>query len=109
MKKYFYSHLVEFNSLIIDLEKIPLSNEEKNHLISLAESNLHCVILDAILSELSEDDKKAFLEHLSSNDHDQIWSMLKIKTQNIEEKIKKTAEDIKKQLHKDIEEIKINY
>jgi ribosomal protein S13 len=63
--------------------------------------------LDLILSELNEADKKTFLAHLASEDHDKVWELLKEKVENIEEKIKKTAEDLKKELHKDIREVKL--
>ena len=103
-KKHFYSDIIETSSLSITLGDMDLSHEERLHLISLVESNLHHTILDAILSELSEEDKNKFLMHLSSNNHEKIWSFLKDKIENIEEKIKKTAEDLHKELHEDIKE-----
>lgn len=106
MKKHFYSHLVNLESLTIEFDKMDLSNEEKSHLISLAHSSLHYAVLDVVLSMLSESDKKLFLEHLDFDDQNKTWKMLKDKIENIEEKIKITAEDLKKQLHKDIEEVK---
>lgn len=83
-----------------------LSPKERLHLISLVDSNIHHEILDLILSELSPTDKKTFLAHLASEDHDKVWKLLQDKVENIEEKIKKTAEDIKRQLHKDIKEVR---
>lgn len=102
--KHFYSHIVTTDSIVIALGNLGIGEEEKAHLVHLAETNLHNVILDAILSELSEDDKKKFLLHLHEDDHGKIWELLNDKTDNIEEKITKAAEDLKKQLHKDIEE-----
>ena len=81
-----------------------LKNEERLHLLQLAESNVHHAIIDAVLSELSEEDKQKFIEHLNSDDHDKIWELLNSKVENVEDKIKKAAEEIKKELHKDIEE-----
>lgn len=106
MKKYFYSHIIEIDSLTIELDQMDLSIDEKNYLIDLLHSNLHHAILDFILSQLSEEDKKVFLAHLSRNKHDKIWNHLKEKIENVESKIKKTAEDLKKEFHKDIKEIK---
>lgn len=83
-----------------------LTPKERLHLISLIDSNIHHEILDLILSELNPEDKKTFLAHLASEDHDKIWKLLNSKVDNIEEKIKKTAEALKKELHKDIEEIR---
>lgn len=106
MKKHFYSHLIEFESLQVELEEMGLSEQEKTHLLSLAQSNLHHTVLDAILSELSEDDKKMFLSHVASEDHQKIWEFLSKKIENIEEKIKKAADSLKQELHKDIKEAK---
>jgi len=72
----------------------------------LAADSLHHAVLDAVLSELSEKDKKIFLENLSSEDHNTTWKHLKESIQNVEEKIKKTAELLKKDLQKDIWEVK---
>lgn len=104
--KHFYSHLIETSSLTLEIGNMDLSKEERVHLISLVESNLHHVVLDAVLSELNEEDKKAFLIHLAMDKHDEIWQLLNTKTKNIEEKIKKVANDLKKELHEDIEEIR---
>lgn len=101
--KHFYSHLIETSSLTLEIGNMNLSQEERVHLISLVESNLHHVVLDAVLSELNEEDKKYFLKHLAMEKHDEIWKLLNEKTKNIEEKIKKAAEDLKKELHRDIE------
>lgn len=106
MKKHFYSHIVETESIVIELNQMDLTEEEKTHLISLMDSNLHHTILDAILSELSDEDKKTFLKHLAHEDHDKVWQLLNEKIKNIESKIKKASEDLKEQLRKDIKEVK---
>lgn len=102
--KYFYTHLIEIESLIVELDKLDLSLEERAHLASLVDSSLHHTILDVVLSQLSEEDKRVFLNHLQKNDHDKIWQFLTSKVDKIEEKIKVAAEDLKKQLYKDIRE-----
>lgn len=105
MKKHFYSHLISIESLNIELGKLDLSEDEKTHLLSLAESNIHHAVLDAILSELSIEDKQVFFELLDREEHEKIFHHLKNKIENIEEKIKKTAEDLAKELQKDILEV----
>lgn len=105
MKRHFYSHIAETESIIIELNQLELKEEEKRHLISLVESNLYHTILDAILSELSEEDKRVFLEHLSLDDHDKIWGFLNEKIENIEDKIKKASDGLKERLHKDIDKL----
>lgn len=103
--KHFYSHLIETSVLSLELGEMDLSKEERIHLVALIDSNLHSVILDVILSELSEKDKKIFLAHLATNDHDKIWKHLRASIKNIEEKIQKTADNLKEELYKDIQEV----
>lgn len=106
IQKQFYSHIVDTSTITLSLGEMDLAQEERVYLISLVEGNLHHAIVDAVLSELGEEDKKEFLLHLHSNEHGKIWDLLNNKVENIEDKIKKAAEDLKKELHKDIEEAK---
>lgn len=100
--KHFYSHIIEIESITIELDQMELSESEKMHLASLIDSNLHHSILAAVLSELSEEDKKAFMMYLIDQDNDKIWDLLNERVEKIEIKIKKVAEEIKKELHEDI-------
>ena len=104
--KYFYTHIVDTSTLSLELGNMDLTPKERIHLISLIDSNIHHEILDLVLSELNPTDKKTFLTYLASEDRDKVWKFLNEKVENIEEKIKKTAEDLKKELYKDIEEVK---
>lgn len=106
MKKHFYSHIVETSTVSLALGDMELSQNERLELLLLAHDNLHHTILDIVLSELSEEDKKMFLQHLAIDNHDKIWELLKNKIENIEEKIKKVAEEVTKELHQDILEAK---
>jgi hypothetical protein len=105
MKK-FYSHLVEIESLTIELDEIDLADHEKHELAKLIDANIHNVIMDAIFSKLSESDKRNFAIIASSKDHEKIWKFLKSKTKDVEDEIKKAAADFKKKLHEDIKEVK---
>jgi hypothetical protein len=60
-KKQFYSHIVETSSISLTLADMELTSDERKELIGLVELNLHKTILDLVLSELSEEDKKQFL------------------------------------------------
>ena len=104
MKNSFYSHLIEIESVIVELDKLDLSQEQKVHLTGLIDSSLHHTILDAVLSELTAGDKRVFLNHLQEDDHSKIWKFLEEKVDNIEDKIKKAAEGLKTELHKDLKE-----
>lgn len=105
-KKHFYTHLVETSSISLALGDIDLTPEERKELITLVEVNMHKTIMDLVLSQLSEEDKKQFLLHVAHDHHERIWNLLKEKTDNIEEKIQKAAVDLQQQLHKDIVEAK---
>ncbi len=106
MIKHFYSFIVETDSLFLEIDSLEISTDEKAHLKALAESHIHHSILDAILSELPKDDKKLFLSHLNSKNHEKIWKFLRAKIRDVEEKIEKAASEVKKELHKDIKDFK---
>lgn len=105
-RKHFYHHLVPLDSIIIELNKLEMSDDERNHLVMIVESNVHVIIIDLVLSNLTTEDKKEFLNHLKADDHEKIWSLLKEKTENIEEKIKTSAEELLKEFINDIDETK---
>lgn len=106
MKKHFYSHLVETSELSLSLGDLELTQEERVELITLMESSLHHVVLDTILSELSEKDKKQFLLHIHNNDHAKIWKHLRETVDDIEDKIQDAAAKLKKDLQRDIHDVK---
>lgn len=106
MKKHFYSHFVKMETIQVELDAMDLSPEEKEHLLSLADSNIHHSVVDTILSELSHEDKKIFLRLSAQDDHHAIWRYLNKKIGNIEAKIKNAASNMLLKLHKDIEEAK---
>lgn len=102
--KQFYTHLIEIESILVELDKMDLTDEQKVHLTSLIDSSLHHTVLDAVLSQLNDADKRVFLNYLKEDDHGKIWQFLNEKVDNIEDKIKKAADDLTKQLHKDLQE-----
>lgn len=104
--KYFYSHLIEIESIIVELDKLDLSKEQKVHLTSLIDSSLHHTILDVILSQLNDQEKRVFMQHLTEGIHDKIWKFLNDKVDGVEDKIKKAAQDLKVKLHEDVKKAK---
>lgn len=100
--KQFYSHIIEIESLIVELDKLDLEDEQKRHLASLIDSSLHHTIMEAVLSQLQDDDKKLFIKYLEEDDHDKIWKFLNERVEDIENKIKKASEDLKYQLYEDL-------
>lgn len=106
MKKHFFSHLVDIKNLHDALEELNLSDNEKEHVKDLMDEGIYHTVLDAVLSELSEEDKKVFIEHLLSDEHDKIWEFVNNRIENIEDKIRKAADDIKDKIHTDIKSTK---
>jgi len=104
--KYFYSHLVDLESLEEELSLLDLTKDEKKELVEIAHVTLHRTILDAILSELNEEDKKKFLTLVALGEDEKIWEHLNTKVEKVEEKIGTAAEQIKKELKADIFKIK---
>jgi hypothetical protein len=106
MKKHFYTHLVEIDSLYISLDLLEMKDEERKELTVIIESSIHHVVLDTVLSRLSDQDKKAFLAHVAADRHEEVWSLLKTKARNIEKHIQKAVEKLKNDFHKDIKKSK---
>lgn len=106
MKKKFYDHIVTLEEIHTELDTLSLSEDEKHHLKLLAHSTVHQVVLDIVLSELSDEDKTAFLDHLEKNDHETIWQFLKKKITGIEQKISTVATTVQDELKRDIAALK---
>jgi hypothetical protein len=105
--KYFYSQLIEVHSVTQKLDELNMQDDHKAHLANLVDSHIHHTVMDVILSELSEEDKLLFLEKISENPEDpELLQFLNTRSEKIEEKIKKAVEDLKKELHEDIEKSK---
>lgn len=106
--RYFYSYLIEVESLVGALDELNLKDHHKHNLTSLIDSSLHHTVLDAILSQLSESDKKFFLKRLSEEPESlELMDFLNSRIGKIEDKIRQTADDLKQALHKDIKDAKI--
>ena len=106
MKKHFFSHLIEVDTLHVELNNLELTDDQKVEIKKLLDESIYHTVLETILSELTEEDKKIFLTHLIADDHGKIWNFVNGKVENIEEKIIKAAEDIKKELHGDMRRTK---
>lgn len=100
----FYAHLVEIETLTVELEKLELADHEKHELAKLLDVNIHNSVMDAILSKIPDSEKKHFAEIASRDEHEKIWEFLKSKSEDIEEDIRKAASEMKKKLHEDIQE-----
>lgn len=103
---YFYSHLIELDSIFAELENLELSGEEREELAELAHVQVHQAVVDRILSHLSDVDKKRFLELMILGEDEKIWEHLRDKVEKIDDKIKDAAKQIKVELKADIKKVK---
>lgn len=104
---YFYSHIIEIESVILKLEEMGLPNEQKIQLAQLIDSTIHQTILDIIFSKLSDEDKKIFIEKLQEDPQDKkLMEFLNSKIENVEDEIKEAIAQLKEELHQDIEKVK---
>lgn len=105
--KYFYSHIIDIESILVDLNEIGLTDEQKIHLTSLVDSTIHQIVLDIILSKLSEKDRILFVNKLKADPESrELWQFISLRIENIDIEIKKAVKDLKGQLHEDIKEVK---
>ncbi len=104
MKPHFYSHIIEISEIHRSLDTLDLHIHEKHELILIVESSVHHIVMDTILSELAEQDKKSFLAHVVSKEHEKVWDFINNKIENAENKIKKAVNEFKNKLHEDIKE-----
>ncbi len=104
---YFYSHLIEIETIIVHLDEMELDDHHKEHLAALIDSSVHHTVLDVILSKLSEEDRQLFLEKLYKNPEDkELMNFLKTRFRTIEEDIQSAVKELKEELHEDIKEAK---
>ncbi len=101
-QKHFYSHLVQVNDITLDLAELDMTQEERLKLLALIDANVHSTVIDTILSELSEEEKKVFLKNMISDDHEAIWVHLKKNSKGIEDKIRLSVENLIKDMRQDI-------
>ncbi len=105
-KKRFYTDIVDFQGVFGELAKVEATDSEKKELEDLAHEHLHQTILDAILSELTTRDKKIFLANLEYETDEKIWQHLNEKVENIEDKIKVSADKLGEELKSDVKQTK---
>lgn len=103
--KFFYSHLIEIESVVISLDEMDLTDSQRKHLASLVDSTIHQTVLDIILSRLSKTDKEVFLHRLRKDPKDQeLMNFVKDKVEDIEKEITAAVKKLREDLHEDIKE-----
>jgi hypothetical protein len=106
--KHFYHHIIKIETIHIALSDLDLEPHEKEHLVTIAETNIHHSVIDTVLSELSNEDKKTFLALIAHEnaEHSKIWDFLNLKIEQAELKVIKAAEALLKKMHEDIQDVK---
>lgn len=98
---------INIESIYAEISNLDLDEGQRVHLVKLIDSSLHHAILDEILSNLDSEDKNKFLKMLAEDPkNEKIVNFLNEKIENIEERIKKVADDLSEEMKKDIEEAK---
>lgn len=105
--KIWYQKIITIEPILQELNEMDLSEEERAHLSELLDSSLHHAILDEILSNLKEEDKKLFLKMLDADPENQkLVEFLNEKIDHIDIKVKKVADDLVKEMHDEVREAK---
>lgn len=105
-QKHFYAHLIETTDIVLELGELDLTPQERVHLLSLIEANIHSSVINTVLSTLDEENKKIFLSNLMQSDHMKTLEHLKQKSGDIEDRIERTISSLKKELLKDLKKAK---
>lgn len=106
MKKHFYTHLVNTTDITLEIAQLSVGSDERVHLLSLAHANIHSSVVLGVLSNLSPQDKKIFLENLSNEEHDKTWNHLREKIKDAEGEIKKIIDKTVRELLEDVKKVK---
>ncbi|OGK29722.1 hypothetical protein A3B02_02045 [Candidatus Roizmanbacteria bacterium RIFCSPLOWO2_01_FULL_42_14] len=109
MKKHFYSHIVRLEDVHQELTLLDISDEEKKHLLLVFESTMHHIVVDVVLTHLPDEHKKPFIHHVSKENHDGAWSIIKEHIQEPEQKIREAVEALKQELLADIQKSRQNF
>ena len=100
--KHFYTHLIQVNDITLDLGDVEMSKEERLHLLSLLDANIHATVMHTVLSELPTGEKKIFLTNLVENNHDKILKHLRMHINDLDIKITNAADKLISEMRNDI-------
>ena len=103
-KKHFYEPLIETSELSLSLGDLELSQEERIELIHIVRKNMHYIVIDIVLSELPENEKKVFLKNMHEEDNEVTWKHLKENIKDVEEKIREASRKALREHIRDIRE-----
>lgn len=102
---YFYSHLVKMEPLLIKLETLDLSPDQRSHLTSLIDGVIHTHILEFVFTSLDYEDKQIFVQMLTDQvPKDEIFIFLNQRIDNAQNQLYHTIEQLIAEFTQDIKE-----
>jgi hypothetical protein len=104
--KHFYEHLIRTEEITLDLAELDLTAQERLELLSLLEANIHTCVINLVLSELNEKEKKVFLANLLADDSNRIWEHLWKNTDDLDKKIMTSVNALVREMRGDIKKLK---
>lgn len=104
---HFYSFLVETTDITLELGELKLTKEERVHLVSLVDANIHSSLIKMILENLDDEDKKIFLKNIAANNHGETLKHLNKNIKNLEKLMKNSIKETIDELKKDIKSAKL--
>jgi hypothetical protein len=108
MSKIFYDHLVVFEEIDVELDKLSLEKEEREEIEDLIEDIIHHRVIDKILRCLPTQHHKEFLDKFHTRPYDaRLIEYIDQKiSDSIEKHIKEEVEKVKKEILADIRSVK---
>ncbi len=101
---HFYAHLVDIESLTVELDKLSLEDHHRKDLAEILDTMIHQTVMDVVLSNLSKEDQHQFVHKLKTEDPKDVMKFLNERVANIEDQIHDALKELKKDLHSDINE-----
>jgi len=104
MSKIFYDHLIVFEELEVEVNKMAKTQEEKEELWKLIDEILHLRILSKILDNLPSQHHQEFLEKLHTSPYDErlIQFLNERIEKDLEEFLRKEIGDLEREIIKSI-------
>jgi len=99
MKKIFWEEIVQIREIAVTINKKELKEGEKLVLLQEVYETFHMRVVDTVLTNLPEEKHPNFLDKLAEKPSSpKILQFLKDEIEDIEEKIKQTADNFKKEI-----------
>lgn len=105
MTTFFYDHLIEPQRIAEHVERLNMTNDERDHFITIVRSTIHHDIMDEVLSRLPHEHKDPFLDHVALDKHDEALQLLSQHIADLEELVHQIADVHLVQLRQDVESL----